>query len=573
MFDLIIKGGEVVDGTGAPRRRADVGVTGSRITGIGDFRSAEACRVIDATGRIVTPGFIDLHTHIDAQAFWDPMLSPSPLHGITTMIAGNCGFSIQPLSDDLSDRAYLMRMLARVEGMPIKALEQGARWDWRSTLEYMERLDNTLSVNAAFMVGHSTLRRLVMGRDATKRIATAEEVVAMSNLLRMGIEAGACGFSSSWSATHNDADGDRVPSRYAEPGELLALSAVLAEFDGTSLEFIPCIGPIEPWAAKLMADMSVAAQAPLNWNVIGAIAADGVYDANAKLAAGDVAAARGGQVKALTMPMRLQLYLSFASGFVFDAVPGWEQVMLLSVSEKQRMLGNPVERRRLGELAAATNAVSEFTDWEKMWIYATYSEKNASYQGRSLSEIAEERGQSAWDALCDIAVADDLRTSIGIPIVDDNDEDWRARAEIWQDSRAIVGGSDAGAHLDLFVSAHYPTAMLLEAVVQRQLLSLEQAIRLLTSAPADLYGIVDRGRLVNGAYADVLVVDETAIGPSPITMRNDLPGGAERLYVTANGIDHVFCNGREIVEHGFFTSARPGRILRSGRDIRCAGLA
>jgi N-acyl-D-aspartate/D-glutamate deacylase len=571
MFDLIIKGGEVIDGTGTPRRRTDVGVTGPRITAIGDLTSAEARRVIDAKGRIVTPGFIDVHTHIDAQAFWDSTLSPSPLHGITTMIGGNCGFSIQPLSAELSDRNYLMRMLARVEGMPLKTLEDGVPWNWASTSEYISCLDHTLSVNTAFMVGHSTLRRLVMGDDSTKRTATPDEVRAMCNLLRTGIEAGALGFSSSWSTTHNDADGNKVPSRYAEQNELVALCAVLADFDGTSLEFIPCVGPIEPWAAELMADMSVAAQAPLNWNVISAVHTDTMNAARAKLTAGDVAAARGGRVVALTTPMRLQLRLSFASGFVFDAIPGWEGAMLSPIEEKCRLLKMPAERQRLGELAAAKHAFSHNTDWEKMYLYATFSPENAGYTGRTVGEVAQERRQSPWDALCDIALADDLRTSFGIPIADSNDDDWKARTELWQDPRAVVGASDAGAHLDMFISAHYPTAMLSGAVVERQLLPLEVAIRLLTSVPADLYGVVDRGRLAEGAFADLVVLDEYTVGPSPITMRDDLPGGAQRLYATANGVDHVVCNGQPIVDHGIFTNARPGEIFRSGRDTRNAG--
>jgi N-acyl-D-aspartate/D-glutamate deacylase len=565
MFDLIVRGGDVIDGTGAPRRHADVGVSGGRITAIGDLSAAESAQVIDATGRVVTPGFIDVHTHLDAQAFWDTTLSPSPLHGVTTVIGGNCGFSISPLGTDPADGAYLMTMLSRVEGMPLAALQQGVPWNWNTTGEYLDQLEHTLSINAGFKVGHSALRRVVMGPDATKRFATDEELAQMVTLLRDGLEAGAIGFSSSWSTTHNDAESNMVPSRYSSREELLALCAVLADFDGTSLEFIPCIGPFEDWAVELMAEMSVAAKSQLNWNVLTVNAAN-VDEGRVKLAASDVASARGGKVVALTVPMTLSIRLCFASGFILDAVPGWEGAMLLPHADKRAALADPVERERLGVLAAGKHHLRHMTNWAKMTIHYTVAPENAGFVGRTIGEIALERGQSAWDALCDIALADDLMTSFGMPPVETPDDDWKARVEIWRDPRAVVGASDAGAHLDMFLSSHYATAMLGEAVVKRQLLDMEEAIHYLTAVPADLYGLVGRGRLVEGAYADLVVLDETRVASNEITMRADLPSGATRLYADATGIDHVICNGVEIVCHGEFTDARPGTILRSGRD-------
>ncbi|MDE0495236.1 MAG: amidohydrolase family protein, partial [Acidimicrobiaceae bacterium] len=262
MFDLLISGGDVIDGRGGPRRRADVGITGDRISAIGNLINgggAQAAATIDATGLAVTPGFIDVHTHFDAQVFWDPDLSPSPLHGVTTIIGGNCGFTIAPLGEDPAHGDYLMRMLARVEGIPLEALQQGVPWNWQTTAEYFDAIDGNVAVNAGFKVGHSALRRVVMGDDSVRRACTGEELGEMKALLRDGLEAGALGFSSSWSRTHNDPMGNMVPSRYAEREELVDLCSVLAGYDGTSVEFNPALRPFEPWAFDLMADMSAAA--------------------------------------------------------------------------------------------------------------------------------------------------------------------------------------------------------------------------------------------------------------------------------------------------------------------------
>ncbi len=566
MFDLLISGGDVVDGRGGPRQRADVGIVGDRISAIGSLVNggANAAATIDATGLAVTPGFIDVHTHLDAQVFWDQTLSPSPLHGVTTVIGGNCGFTIAPLGDDPAHGDYLMRMLARVEGIPLEALQQGVPWNWQTTAEYLDSIDGNVAVNAGFKVGHSALRRVVMGDDSVRRACTGEELEAMKQLLREGLEAGALGFSSSWSRTHNDPMGNMVPSRYAERDELVALCSVLADFDGTSVEFIPALGPFEDWALELMSDMSAAARSPLNWNVM-TVTARSMEMNRAKLAAGDHAAARGGKVVALTVPLMLSLHLNFNSGFVLDALPGWEEVMLLPKADKRRVLADPAERRRLNELAQGDHPLRALAHWERKVVFHSPAPENEGCAGRTVGEIAEERGQDPWDALCDMALADDLETSFGNPATAEPDADWEARVEVWRDPRAVIGASDAGAHLDLFLTANYATTMLNEAVVKRGLLPLEEAVHLLTEVQADLYGLVDRGVLAEGAYADVVVLDEATVGSAPTAFRRDLPAGASRLYAEANGIEHVVCNGIEIVRGGQFTGARPGTLLRSGQ--------
>lgn len=572
MFDVIVRGGDVIDGTGAPRVRADVGINGDRVSAIADLGTAEAATVIDATGRVVTPGFIDVHTHVDAQVFWDTTLSPSPLHGVTTVVGGNCGFTIAPLSADPDDGEYLMRMLARVEGMPLEALQTGVPWSWRTTAEYFDAFAGTLAVNTAFKVGHSAVRRVVMGPDATKREAAADEVTAMQALLRTSLEAGAIGFSSSWARTHNDADGAMVPSRYAHKDELVALASVLREFPGTSLEMLAQVGRFDEWAMDVMADMSAAAQRPLNWNVLN-VAAKTIDDAWHNLSASDVAAERGGKVVGLTIPMLFTARLSFAGGFLLDALPGWEEVMLLPKAEKMAVLADPEQRRRLDELSRTEGPLRNLANWKTKVIYDVVDPANEQYRGRTVEEIADDLGTTPFDALVDIALTDELATSFGTPLPEEPKANWEARAQIWRDGRAVIGASDAGAHLDLFLTANYVTEMLEKAVRVHEVVGLEEAVKLMTSVQADLYGIVDRGRLTEGSHADLVVLDPTTVASTPIHTRVDLPGGAPRLYAAATGIDHVFCNGQEIVRRGDFTSARPGRHFRAGTDTVTPSMA
>ena len=240
MLDSVIRGGTVIDGTGAERRDADVGIRDGRIAAIGSI-SESAAHEVDAKGCVVAPGFVDIHTHYDAQVFWDRTLSPSPFHGVTTVVGGNCGFSIAPLVPDAGD--YLMRMLSRVEGMPLESLQQGVPWDWTSFGQYLDRIDGQLAVNAGFLVGHCALRRVVMGESATGNKASAEDITAMQKLLAESLSAGGLGFSSSWARTHNDGVGEPVPSRHASREEILALCTTTGEHPGTTLEFIPTVGP------------------------------------------------------------------------------------------------------------------------------------------------------------------------------------------------------------------------------------------------------------------------------------------------------------------------------------------
>ena len=460
-----------------------------------------------------------------------------------------------------------MRMLARVEGMPLESLRVGVPWNWSSYGEWLDKLDGTLSVNAGFMVGHSAIRRYVMGERSVGHVATPEELAAMQDLLADGLDAGGLGFSSSWATTHNDPNGQPVPSRHASEEEMVALSSVCSRFEGTSLEFIPAVGRFHPEHIDLIARMSAAAQRTLNWNLIAPSTSPqqmAVMENN--LGAYEYAQARGGRIIALTVPCAIESRLNFESGFVFDALNGWREPMALPNDQKMALLSDAEQRRELDELAQGPSPMRGVAKWHNLTVGDVFSDENQQFLGRTIGEIAEEQGRSTFDTLCDIVVADDLRTGLLQPLRGNDDETWELRVKVWRDERTVLGGTDAGAHLDLLATFNATSVMLGNAVRQRQLLTWEEAVHHLADVPAHLYGIKDRGRLAEGYHADINIIDPTTVGARPTYAKHDLPGGAWRLYGEADGFDHVFVNGTEIVRNGEFTPARPGTLLRSGRD-------
>ena len=565
MLDLLIRGGTVVDGTGAAARRTDIGVRDGLL--VTDVDGESATRTIDADGLVVAPGFVDLHTHYDAQLTWDPTASPSIFHGVTTVIGGNCGFTLAPAGAEHAD--YLMRMMARVEGIPVDALSTGLAWDWASYEDWLGRFDGSIAVNAGFLVGHCALRRSVMGAEATEREAKDDEIAEMQRLLADALRAGGLGFSSTQSNTHNDAEGRPVPSRAASAAELIALASAVRQHAGTTLEFITagCLSGFSDDEVNLMTGMSVAADRPLNWNLLGVSAANPDFH-NHQLAASDKAAERGGRIVALTLPHVMRIRLSFLTGFVLDGLPGWRETLHLPVAERISALSDPEVRQRLkaGADSEAAGMLRGLAKWERLDLAETFAPETAAYTGRSVGEVAAERGVDPFDALLDIVVADDLRTGLHPALPEGSDEDWKMRADVWRDPRTVVGGSDAGAHLDMMCGAIYSTSLLGSAVRDRQLLTVEEAIHQLTDVPARLYGLRDRGRIAPGAHADLVLFDPQTVGHGSDRTRNDLPGGAARLYADATGIEHVIVNGVEVATAGAATGASPGTLLRSGRD-------
>jgi N-acyl-D-aspartate/D-glutamate deacylase len=566
MLDYVIRSGTVIDGTGGPPRQADVGIKDGRIVAVGAVTEAGETE-LDAAGLMVMPGVIDPHTHYDAQLFWDPSASPSNLHGVTTVIGGNCGFTLAPINAEDAD--YIRQMMAKVEGMPLAALEKGVPWSWSTFGEYLQALEGNLGVNAGFLVGHCALRRKVMGAARGEEVATDEEIADMRALLAESLAAGGLGFSSSQSRTHSDGDGRPISSRHADRREMLAFCEEVAAHEGTTLEYITngCLDNFSPEEVDLMTTMSVTAQRPLNWNVltVDARSADRIEH---QLSASSTAAAAGGQIVALTMPTLVPMNMSFRTHCALFLIPGWGDVMGLPEKERMANLADPEVRALLDERARSKEAgvFRGLARWGTYVIGDTYSPANEGCAFRTVEEIAAERGAEPFDTLLDIVLADNLRTVLW-PNTDDGDETtWTMRSEIWSDPRAMVGGSDAGAHLDRMCGSSYPTAFLDDCLRGRQLVPVEAAVHMMTGQPASLFGLRERGNVAEGFAADLFVFDPATVASEPARLVHDLPGDTPRLFAGSHGVVRVLVNGVETVRDGAPTGAVPGRLLRSGQD-------
>ncbi|WP_284578382.1 D-aminoacylase [Streptomyces sp. 2P-4] len=572
MLDHLIRGATVVDGTGAPARTADVGIRGGLIAAVAapgtvtePARTAE-----DASGLVLCPGFVDPHTHYDAQLFWDPYATPSMNHGVTTVAGGNCGFTLAPLHPGRPEDAdYTRRMMSKVEGMSLQALEDGVDWTWSTFGEYLDALEGRIAVNAGFMVGHCALRRHVMGADAVGGQPTAAQLDRMTALLHEAMDAGAWGLSTTQSATHSDGDGAPVASRHARPDELIALARAVGDHEGTQLEAIVagCLDRFTDAEIDLLVAMSAAAGRPLNWNVLTIDAA--VPDrVPRQLAASERARRAGGRIVALTMPILTPMNMSLGSFCALNLIPGWGAVLGLPVPERIAELRDPAVRAEMLRRADSPEAgvFRRLADFGRYVIGDTYSKENEGLTGRVVRDVAAERGRDPFACLVEICSHDDLRTVLW-PMPTDNDPaSWALRAQTWQHEDVMLGGSDAGAHLDRMCGAPYTTRFLGDCLRGRRLVPLEQAVRMLSDDPARLFGLRGRGRIEEGAYADLVLFDAERIDAGPATLVHDLPGGSPRLDARAVGIVSVRVNGVETVRDDEVTGAVPGRVLRSGRD-------
>jgi N-acyl-D-aspartate/D-glutamate deacylase len=569
MLDHVIKGATVVDGTGAPARTADLGIRDGRIAAVGTI-TEEARTTEDAHGLVLTPGFVDPHTHYDAQLFWDPYATPSLNHGVTTVAGGNCGFTLAPLHPDRPEDAdYTRRMMSKVEGMALVALEEGAPWSWHSFGEYLDALEGRIAVNAGFMVGHCALRRYVMGPQAVGGQPSQEQLAAMVRLLREAMDAGAWGLSTTQSTSHSDGDGQPVASRHAQPAELLALSRAVGECEGTQIEAIVagCLDQFSDAEIDLFVEMSAVAGRPLNWNVL-TIDAAVPERVPRQLLASEQARKAGGRVVALTMPILTPMNMSLGTFCALNLIPGWGPVLGLPVPERIEKLRDPDVRAELLRRAQSKEAgvFRRLSNFGRYVIGDTYSEANAGLTGRVVKDIAEERGQEPFACLVEICANDELRTVLW-PMPTDNDPaSWALRAETWQHEDVLLGGSDAGAHLDRMCGAPYTTRFLGDCLRGRKLVGLEQAVRMLTDDPARLFGLRERGRIREGWHADLVLLDPERIDAGPATLVHDLPGDSPRLDSRALGVRAVWVNGVEAIRDDVVTGAVPGRVLRSGRD-------
>ena len=560
-FDVVIRGGTIVDGTGLPGYRADLGVRDGRIVKIG--RIAEgARRVLDGDGLAVTPGFIDVHTHYDVQLDWDPLATPSSWHGTTTVIAGNCGFTLAPAKP--ADVDWLAGMLSRVEGMPRAALREGLRFAGGSFGDYWRRFDGRLGVNVGSYVGHCAVRRFVMGDDASSRAASDGEIAAMKELVRQAMREGALGFSTSQLAIHVGEDGREVPCNHASRDEIVALSSVLSEFDRGAIEFIPrsFAGGYDDRDRELVLDMYRVSGRPIELNLL-IPTPDNPMGWERTLDFVRDASARGIRLHPQFTTHELGLHLKLSDTFIFDEMPTWRSVLTLGEPERSRQLREPSVRARLAAEFESPEGRAVAFGWDLLEVEGVRDDTHRTWIGRTVADFAAERGVSPLDAFLDISLEESLETQ------------WRTRLnEVGKSFIAHVvrtgigepvvmaGSSDGGAHLASFVGADYTTRLLTDWVPDA--LSFEQAIWRLTGMPATVHALDGRGFLREGAWADILLIDRTKLRAGHARLVRDFPAGTERYVVDADGYAGILVNGEVLFENGQHTGALPGHVLRGG---------
>jgi len=559
--DLVIRGGRVVDGTGMPGFSADVAIEAGRIVRIGRCAGA-AKRVIEADGAVVAPGFIDVHTHYDVQLDWDPLASPSCFHGVTTVVTGNCGFTLAPARP--ADVPWLAAMLSRVEGMSKAALSAGFRFAGGSFSDFWGRLDGKLGVNAGGYVGHCAVRRFAMGDDASERTATREEVEAMRRLVRQAMAEGALGFSTSQIDLHRGEDGRAVPSNHASAEEIVALAGVLAEFDHGALEIIPrsFAEGFDEKDRALLLEMYRVSGKPIELNILVPNRAHPMgWEQVLKFCR--EAFAQGARLHPQFSTNRLELHLKLANTFVFDEMPLWRSVLTRPEPERSRLLTDPDTRSRLRAEWDDESGRAVTFDLGDLEVEGVRNPAHADWIGRGLAELAKERGVSTLDVLLDLSLAEGLETSFRtrMPEIARRFVAHVVRSGV-VDPIVMSGSSDGGAHLGSFTGADYTTRLLSEWVPDA--LSLEQAIWRLTGMPATVHGLRDRGFLRPGAWGDVVVFDPTTLSAGDAYLARDFPAETERYVVDAQGYRAVVVNGEVLLEEGAHTGALPGHVLRFG---------
>ncbi len=560
-YDLVIRGGRIADGTGMPPFSADLAIRGGRIAKIGRV-SEGARRSVDADGLVVAPGFIDIHTHYDVQLDWDPHATPASWHGVTTVLAGNCGFGLAPARPE--DVEWLAAMLSRVEGMARPALAEGLRFRGGSFADYWARFDGRLGVNVGSYVGHCAVRRFAMGDAASERAATAEEIASMQELVRQALREGAIGFSTSQLEIHVGDDGREVPCNHAAPEEILALCSVLAEFDRGTVEFIPrsFAEGYNERDRQLICDMYRVSGRPIELNVLLPTPANPMAWRET-LDFCREAFARGVRVHPQTSTNAPGLHLKLADTFVFDEMPGWRAALTLPEPERSRRLRDPATRARLRAEWQSEGRRAVSLGFGGIEVEAVRDEAHRAWVGRSVLELAKERGADALDTFLDVSLAEDLETS------------WRARIDEGArrfiaavvregvcDPIVMAGSSDGGAHLASFVGADYTTRLLTEWVPDP--LPLERAIWQLTGMPATVHGLRDRGFLREGMHADLVVFDPDRLAAGTPRLVRDFPANTERYVVDAEGYRLTAVNGQITLEEGKPTGELPGHVIRGG---------
>ncbi len=556
--DLIVKGGLIADGTGLPAYRADIVVKDGCIVEIGRA-TGQAHQVIDADGLVVAPGFIDLHTHYDAQVHFEPLASPSSWHGVTTVIGGLCGFSLAPAKPE--DLPWLLQMLSRVEGMSFEALTAGVDFAGGCFGDFLDNLNGRLGINFGCLAGHAALRRFAMGEAASERAATADEIATMKALLVQSLHEGALGFSSSQLHIHADHMGRPVPPNFATPEELITLSSALSSFKHGMVGFFPeTMGEGYSQADReLMLAMSKATGfKPFVTNPLMRFRSQPEAHLRA-LEFLEQASAGGHRIHPQFMMPMLGMVWSLDSTFVFDEMPTFRTTLSLQGKERIRQLMDPATRKAMkAELEDPTGRMLVF-DWSEIRIAAVEQEQHECLLNMTLEEFAQRQGAHVLDALLDLAASEDLKTVFStFRKVDE--ASWATTQMLMKHPLPLAGSSDGGAHLLTFCGADYPTRLMTDAVPD--VLTLEQAVSRLSYQPAVLAGLWDRGMIRPGNVADLVIFDPAKLGVRPLAFRRDFPADTQRVVIESEGYHALIVGGEVLLMNGEDTGARRGAVLR-----------
>lgn len=552
-YDLIIRGGRVVDGSGLPSYVADVGVKNGKIAEVGRLTES-AARTIDAAGLAVSPGFIDHHTHLDAQMLWDPYGTCEPQHGITTVVMGNCGLTLAPIKK--GDEDAVVKSFVRVEAIPRHALEQGVTWNWHSYGEYLDNFEGKVGINVGGLVGHIAVRHNVIGEEAVERKATSAEVQKMRGVILESMQGGALGMSTNRNERHMREDGKPVASRLADDEELFALCDVLAECNAGVIETILGRNKIEHF--DFYHELAKRTQRPVLWQSLQ----HRWVEPNLwreQLNAVEPIFKAGYQAYGLSHTVPLVRHFTLKDCQVFDEFPTWKNLMFLPVEIRKQALADPDTRRKLRADFADPRPTNFHRRWDIPRVEKVVKPENQKYVGKNLAELAALRNQDPLDAFLDLALEEDLGTVFWNA---NNGGDWEAMGEILRSPYVLVGTSDAGAHVQFGADFGYGTILLGLWVRERQVMTLEQAIHKLTFHVASIFGLEGRGLLRPGYAADLTIFDPKTVGAHEPEWANDYPAESKRLIQKSAGLHYTIVNGRVIHEDGRMTGELPGQVIR-----------
>jgi len=555
-LDLLIKNGLLLDGTGAPSRRADVGVSNGKIVSVQDGIKDKANRVIDADGLAVAPGFIDPHTHYDAQICWDGALTPSSWHGVTSVVMGNCGVGIAPCRPET--REIAMRDLVNVEAIPFEVLNQGITWDWESFPQFMDAAAaRKPALNLGFLAPLTPFRHYVMGEASMEREASVSETAQIKKLLGEAMDAGAFGFSSTLLNQHMGYAGRPLACRNASRDELKAYCNALRERGKGAVEIAMTkqIGVMEEPELELLDFMLTESARPITF--IAMFDRDDISEAvRTSLRKAAPMIARGARPQ--TSPLPLTREINMRNPFSFAAFPSWKRVFEdKSKAAQAAVYKDPNFRNQFRE---ELKRPAGFGNWERITVHEVRNPKLKLWEGKTVAELALEQGKDGVDALLDITLADDLDNEFTMTSFNNRVD---RMAEILNNPAMLLGLGDGGAHLDMLCDSGYPSYMLGTWVREKKVLTLEEAVRRMTSDPADFFGIRDRGRIKEGLAADIAVFDPATVGSMGRPERRyDLPGGAKRIVMPSAGVEYTIVNGAPTWEQGKLTEAKAGKVLR-----------